>query len=472
MPMSGEPKATTIPAADGVFFTDAQKDFNSAFEDALLLERFEAANAQLEELKRQFGETATYFYRLARLYEKQGKMKDAYAIFKRLYFEWPVFMHDKYDFERLRQECVEAGLNKCRALWNQLIAKTSRFIEENPEAHDRESAAPYAKAFWNSHQEELGRIAAAFMAVLDVEPNDMSSITALVQCYTELKNSEHQSFFQDRAKEAKKYWAAEIAKRSEAVIAAAKKHEESAHYESVIEVVNLGLETDALNPDLLMSKAEALQKLKHLKESQACVMAVLKEHPSNSRAHRLKKSLEGQIFDLNLREGLDYLNRAETEKPGSPTQLAKVEQALGRFLDALNFDANNLTALAGVYRCHIRSGEPLKAQKTMARIRQIDSSFDIYSIFRDKNDSGEKNELCFVATRVFGSMHPHTVYLRAWRDECLRRHLAGRVFIRLYRRIGPALAELPPGSLVLNLSRVAIVWLTRLLTFFRPPEQV
>ncbi|HNX74311.1 MAG TPA: hypothetical protein PLM07_10175 [Candidatus Rifleibacterium sp.] len=470
--MSGKSKVTVGQGDDGAFFTDAQKDFNSAFEDALLLERFDAANAQLEDLKKQLGETATYFYRLARLNEKQGKKKEAYAIFKKLYFEWPVFMHDKYDFERLRQECVEAALNKCRALWNQLIAKTSRFIEENPDAHDRESATPYAKSFWQSHNEELGNLAAAFMSILEVEPNDLSSITALIQCYTELKNAEHQSFFQDRAKEAKKHWSSEVAKRSDAIIAAAKKHEESAHYDSVIEVVNLGLETDPLNPDLLMSKAEALQKLKHLKESQACVVAVIKNHPANSRAHRLKKSLEGQIFDLNLREGLDQLNRAEMEKPGSPTQLARVEQALGRFLDALSFDGNNLTALAGVYRCHIRACEPLKAQKTMARIREIDSSFDIYSIFKDKNENDGKSELCFVATRVFGELHPNTVLLRNWRDERLRNYLPGRVFIRLYRRIGPVLAELPPGSLVLKLSRAAIICITRLLTFFRLPGQV
>ena len=64
---------------------------------------------------------------------------------------------------------------------------------------------------------------------------------------------------------------------------------------AVIEVVNLGLETDPLHPDLLLAKAEALQKLKHLKEGQACVLAVLKNNPKdNSRAQRLKKALEAR----------------------------------------------------------------------------------------------------------------------------------------------------------------------------------
>ena len=96
----------------------------------------------------------------------------------------------------------------------------------------------------------------------------------------------------------------------------------------------------------------------------------------------------------------------------------------------------------------------------MERIRQIDSTFDVYSIFRDKADKEEKDELCFVATRVFGAEHPETVFLRGWRDNCLRHYWPGRVFISLYRRVGPALAKLPPGSDVLRLSRVAIHLLT------------
>ncbi|HPW57492.1 MAG TPA: hypothetical protein PLK58_02550 [Candidatus Rifleibacterium sp.] len=458
------------------FFTDAQRDFNGAFEDALLLERFDAAQTQLDELKKKNGETAAYFYRVGRLREKQGQKKEAYEHFRRLFFEWPVFMHDKYDYERFRQDVIQDNLNKCRAQWNQLIAKTSRFIEENPDAHDRDNTAPYAKAFWHSHREDLEEMARSYIAILDFEPNETAAIQALVQIYTELGDVEHQSFFQNRLTEARKYWRDLTETRSQATCAAAKKHEESAHYDAVIEVVNLGLETDPLHPDLLLAKAEALQKLKHLKEGQACVLAVLKNNPNNSRAQRLKKALEAQIFDQNLKEGLDLLSKAELEKPGSPGQIAKVESALSRFLDAIAFDGNNLTALAGVYRCHIRSAEPLKAQKTMERIRQIDSTFDVYSIFRDKADKEEKDELCFVATRVFGAEHPETVFLRGWRDNCLRHYWPGRVFISLYRRVGPALAKLPPGSDVLRLSRVAIHLLTGLLrtlfTFFQRPGPV
>jgi len=45
------------------FYTDAHADFNASFEDALLLERFEVAQAQLEDFKSKNGESALYLYR-------------------------------------------------------------------------------------------------------------------------------------------------------------------------------------------------------------------------------------------------------------------------------------------------------------------------------------------------------------------------------------------------------------------------
>lgn len=48
---------------------------------------------------------------------------------------------------------------------------------------------------------------------------------------------------------------------------------------------------------------------------------------------------------------------------------------------------------------------------------------------------------CFVATVAFGEGAPELVTLRAFRDEVLARHAAGRGFIRWYYREGPALAE-------------------------------
>lgn len=57
---------------------------------------------------------------------------------------------------------------------------------------------------------------------------------------------------------------------------------------------------------------------------------------------------------------------------------------------------------------------------------------------------------CFVATAVYQDAdHPQVNALRRWRDGTLRRSVAGRLFIRWYYRVGPALArgvERFPGS--------------------------
>lgn len=49
---------------------------------------------------------------------------------------------------------------------------------------------------------------------------------------------------------------------------------------------------------------------------------------------------------------------------------------------------------------------------------------------------------CFVATAAYGDpMHPDVVSLRAFRDNHLKRYLAGRAFIKIYWVVGPALAR-------------------------------
>ena len=55
----------------------------------------------------------------------------------------------------------------------------------------------------------------------------------------------------------------------------------------------------------------------------------------------------------------------------------------------------------------------------------------------------EQNKaFCFVATAVYGSYeHPSVLILRRFRDERLRSHAAGRIFIAFYYRFGPRLAR-------------------------------
>ncbi|MGM0598768.1 MAG: tetratricopeptide repeat protein [Candidatus Rifleibacteriota bacterium] len=438
------------------FFTDAQLDFDTSFEDALILEKFEVAKRQLQEFKKSYGETASYLHRLGRLEEKRGNIKEAYDIFKKLFYEVPVFMRDKYELINLKREHIQNKIDKARAQWNQIVARASRFMEENPEDHGKENSKPYVRMFWDKHYKDIESVAEMFLEILKIEEHELSAILGLVQCYSELSYQEKTSFYKTRVVEAKKYWKAMVSKRSQAVEKAAKKQEDSNNYDNVITVVNLGLETEPGNPILLVMKADALMKLGHYQDALACVYAVLKAKPHDTRAIRLKKTIEAHQFEYNLKQGLDFLFRAEQEKPQSPAQMTRIESALSYFLDALAFDPQNLSALAGIYRCHIRSGQPLKAQKTLERIREIDSSFDVYSIFRDKKDKQADTEGCFIATRLYGEIHPVTEVLRKFRSKVLRKTFPGRVFIRLYRRVGPALAELPGKSPLYKILRYLI----------------
>lgn len=450
------------------FYTDAHADAGASFEDALLLERFEVAQAQLDDFKSKNGESAIYLYRLARLKQKQNEFRVAYEIYKRLYYELPVFMRDKKELSELQHDYINARLNKAKAMWNQVVAASSHFIEENPGAQDKKNKEPYVKAFWKKHYEDLEEVAATFNKILEFEPHETNAILGLIQCYTEIDNKEKRSYALNLLDEAKNYWKEMVHKRSASAQIAAHKQEESCNYDAVIEIVNLGLETEPTNSDLLLIKAEALSKLWHFQEALSCIQVALRQNQNNGKAQRMKKTVEGQIFDKNLKDGLDFLYKAEQEKPGSSHQLKWIESALSCFLDALSFDAQNLTALAGVYRCRIRSGEPLKAQTTLERIRQIDPNYDVYSIFRDKNEQPNSGGGgCFVATRVFGETHPDTIFLRRFREEVLRPNLAGRVFIRLYSRVGPALAELPGRSPIYRICRLLIDGLTRLLKKFQ-----
>jgi tetratricopeptide (TPR) repeat protein len=300
--------------------------------------------------------------------------------------------------------------------------------------------------YWEKHFADIEAIADSFLKVLELEENELAAILGLIQCYSELNLPERTSFYKTRALEAKKYWKSMVEKRSEAVLKAASKQRDSNNFDNVIAVVNLGLETDPVNADLLRMKAEALQKLGYFSDALACIYVILRNKPNDGKSLRLKKTIEAQQFEHNLNQGLEYLFRAEQEKPGSPAQNARVETAMSFFLDALSFDNENLTALAGIYRCHIRTGQPLKAQKTLEKIREINSSFDVYSIFRDKKETEQGSEGCFIATRLYGEVHPVTQVLRNFRSRFLYKCAAGRILVCLYKRIGPALAELPGKS--------------------------
>jgi hypothetical protein len=55
-------------------------------------------------------------------------------------------------------------------------------------------------------------------------------------------------------------------------------------------------------------------------------------------------------------------------------------------------------------------------------------------------DSSRRPSPCFIATAVFGEVAPETERFRAYRDRHLSNSAAGRLFIRIYYWISPAIA--------------------------------
>lgn len=49
---------------------------------------------------------------------------------------------------------------------------------------------------------------------------------------------------------------------------------------------------------------------------------------------------------------------------------------------------------------------------------------------------------CFIATAIYGPDAPETNFLRAWRDRVLMPAMAGRLFVRAYYAVSPALVPL------------------------------
>lgn len=432
------------------------------FFDALRLGNLDSATRMLEEYITKNGDNAFYHYRLASLTEKKGDIKVAYDIFKKLYFENPAFMMGRNDYLRLTQLYLKDPFQDLDKEVKRTQADFYKGLEKKrlqlSQAHEDPSTVPDSTPyeFWRNNSQFLQSISKRLEKLLEFEIYDVDVLNFLLKIHTETKNKDNASWYRDKVKEASKINKELIAKRSLSALGQASKLESTQKYEAAIDVVNLGIETDPCNLDLNIFKCEVLQKMGCLKDALSVAVGILKIDINNSQGHRLKKALESQIMEDNLSVGMELLQKAEQDAPGSPAQISKLRSAYGLLLEVIGYDDENLVALAGIYRCNIRMNEPLKAQKVLERIREIDEHFDVYSVLKSSNQGVNKNEACFVATRVFGAMHPNTVYLRGFRDNFLRRYFAGRVFITLYHNVGPTMARLPEKSPTLKLCRLFI----------------
>tara|TARA_Y100001968_G_C19351516_1_gene714899 strand:+ start:38 stop:688 length:651 start_codon:yes stop_codon:yes gene_type:complete len=82
---------------------------------------------------------------------------------------------------------------------------------------------------------------------------------------------------------------------------------------------------------------------------------------------------------------------------------------------------------------------------------------DFNAFMQKMQDAMEKNRSgggCFIATATMGNYdHPVVMDLRTFRDETLKRSIAGRIFIYFYYKIGPLFASIIEQSRTLrNLS--------------------
>lgn len=460
-----EDKRTTPVLTEENLQTALEVEFN----DALRLGNLDSAAKLLADYKAQNGETAVYFYRQALLNERSGKLKEAYDALKKLYFENPVFMLGRNDFVRVSMLNIREPLSDLKEeikryqaeYYKQLDQKREDAVKFKIDVSTVPESTP--SEFWKNNTTICNSTIKKLEAILELEPDDVDTLNTLFAIFNDLASKEKAEFYNKRAKEALEKHRELIAARSLSVLSQATKHEANQKFEMAVDVVDLGLETDPTNVDLLIFKAEVLQKLGCLKDALICVAGILKYNEHNSQAHRLKKALEAQILDDNLNVGIELLRKAEKEGPGTPAQVSKVRSAYSLLIEVIGTDPENLAALAGLYRCNIRLNEPLKAQRVLEKIREIDENFDPYSIFRDQKANSNSGDPCFVATRVYGQSHPNTVFLRMFRDTILRNYFSGRVFITLYHNIGPTLARLPEGSPILSLCRSFIAKLVRFL---------
>ena len=112
-------------------------------------------------------------------------------------------------------------------------------------------------------------------------------------------------------------------------------------------------------------------------------------------------------------------------------------------------------------------GEPGGAEFLKMSLRNsLIEGISVFESVADKFGVPAQSSGCFLATVAFGSSLASEVrILRAFRDNHLLSHPAGRLFVRLYYRFGPKLARKVTGNrIILTIIRVTLRSLCRVIS--------
>jgi len=415
-----------------------KEGFIQLVQDALLVGNFEQAEKYLEEFRLRFGEIPEYIHTKAGWHRVKGNHAQYYQLVKKLYFEFPVYMMNNREYETVRDSVLLEKIEKAKVHWNLLINFSSKAVA----FENQESKAEEKEAIQGKIDEEMDQVIAAYKEVLEIEPMHIQAIKGMLYCFSEKGDIEETENFKEKLEKAENYWNDQINKRSQACLSAAKKIFGEKQYDLAIQIINLGLTTSPMHRDLLLLKADVLKELKRFRDAAACVDLVLKKYPNDSVSSRMKKDIQAGRVNETLQLGLLRLQEAEQKLPGSDLQKL-LREAQECFFEVLDLEPNNLKALIGLYQTQVLTDNPIKARKTLGRIKEIDPTIEVEkktAPLPNPHDLGE--EPCFVASRLFGNEAPETVKLRHFRESFLKALFPGRILIRLYRRLGPSLAAL------------------------------
>ncbi|HNV69088.1 MAG TPA: hypothetical protein PKO06_05275 [Candidatus Ozemobacteraceae bacterium] len=423
-----------------------KEDLLQIIEDTIILGRAELADIQLQVMKDRFPNEPEFLYAQARVLKEQGQVQEAYNLFKRLYFEQPIFMSERRDYETTRDQLLKDKLEKAKAQWNLVLSLAQRLASREAPSPKQPPAEDNIQAIKDQIHAEIDKLIDMYNDVLKDEPQHLQALKGLVYCYTDRSETAQASAHQERLKLAHSYWNDLGSRRAAVCLNEARRVLDEEKKDLAIDLINRGLDTAPSHSGLLVQKAEILRGLQKFKEAAQCIEVLLRESPNDSEGLKMKKNLQNDRLEESIKRGWLMIKEMESGTQTESQTRTTLKEAMDLFFTCLDIDANSLRALEGIYRCQLFSNNPLKAKKTLERIKEIDSTYRVGTVGSTQPPAADQADQCFVATRIFGPRHPTTCRLREFRDTHLRHTISGRVFIRWYKRIGPRLAALPRRS--------------------------